>query len=369
LSQAPAVTGEFDFRVRRNLHMKHMRLSALAISLPSALALCGVALAQGNLPSFTQIATIPVPGGLAGFDIAWIDPGSERFYLADRTATKGTGRIDVVDTQTNTFLYTIPATASEIGFAGTTAAVTKGCSISGPNGVVAIPQLHQLYVGDGDSTVKVVDLDAKAVVAVIPTGGQCRADELAYDPVDHIIMIANDNDSPPFLTFISTDKQTVLGRYTYASTQSGLEQAVWNAKAKRFFIAVPAPTNGLGSVDVFNPTTMLKENSFSTSICSPAGLVLTATQHLMTSCGVVLDAGTGGTMATLSNVSGDEIWYNPGDNFYYFGATQAAVVDATTNAFLGYLPSAAGHSLAVDPNNNHIFAPVTGVGIKVFAQQ
>jgi hypothetical protein len=38
--------------------------------------------------------------------------------------------------------------------------------------------LHQLYVGDGDSTVKVVDLDAKAVVAVIPTGGQCRADEL-----------------------------------------------------------------------------------------------------------------------------------------------------------------------------------------------
>ena len=286
-------------------------------------------------------------------------------------ATKGTGRIDVVDTQTNTFLYTIPATTSEIGFAGTRPAVTKGCGISGPNGVVAIPQLHQLYVGDGDSTAKVVDLDAKAVVAVIPTGGKCRADELAYDPVDHIILVANDNDNPPFLSFISTDTQTVLGRYTYGSTQSGfgLEQPVWNAKTKRFYISVPAGASGLGSVDVFNPTTMQRENSFSTSICSPAGLVLTATQHLMTSCGVVLDAASGGTMATLSNVSGDEIWYNPGDNFYYFGAANAAVVDASSNAFLGYLPSAAGHSLAVDPNNNHIFAPVTGIGIKVFAQQ
>lgn len=349
--------------------MKQNMIFTLAMSLVSALALSSVASAQGNAPSYTLIATIPVPGGLGSFDIAWIDPGSQQFYLADRTATAGTGRIDVVDTQTNKFLYTIPANTSEIGFAGTKKTVTKGCPISGPNGVVAVPQLHQLYVGDGDSTTKVVDLDAKAVVAVIPTMGQCRADELAYDPLDHIIMIANPDDNPPFLTFISTDTQAVLGRYTYPSTQSGLEQPVWDTKTKRFYISVPASGNGLGSVDVINPITMLKESSFSTSICSPAGLVLTADQHLMTSCGVVLDAGNGGTIATLSNVSADEIWYNPGDNYYYFGATNAAIVDASTNQFLGFLPSAAGHGLAVDPNNNHIFAPVSNVGIKVFAQQ
>src|SRR5215469_9247822 len=221
--------------------MKHKRLSVLAMSLAGALAVSDVASAQGSLPSYNQIATIPVPGGLAGFDIAWIDPGSQRFYLADRTATKGTGRIDVVDTQTNTFLYTIPATSSEIGFAGTQTAVTAGCTISGPNGVVAIPQLHQLYVGDGDSTVKVVDLDARAIIAVISTGGSCRADELAYDPLDHIIMITNPAAVEPggsFVTFISTDTQTVLGRYTYPTTQAGLEQPVWNPKTKRFYISV-----------------------------------------------------------------------------------------------------------------------------------
>ena len=45
------------------------------------------------------------------------------------------------------------------------------------------------------------------------------------------------------------------------------------------------------------------------------------------------------------------------------------VVDAETNQVVAKLPSAAGHTLAADPWNNHIFAPVTGVGIKVFAAQ
>jgi len=150
-------------------------------------------------PNYQLLTTIAVPGGLAGFDINWVDGSTQRYYLADRTATPGTGRIDVVDTETLTLLGTIP------GFAGTVPPPAPGCSASGPNGVVAIPQLHQLYVGDGNSTVKVVDTVAQAVIAVIPTGGNCRADELAYDAADHIIVIANDQDSPPYLTFISTD--------------------------------------------------------------------------------------------------------------------------------------------------------------------
>src|SRR5262252_6139877 len=195
--------------------MKTKLLVALSVALAiGAFMLVGV-FAQSSGPAFQLLTTITLPGGLAGFDISWVDPGSERYYLADRTATKGTGRIDVVDTQAIKLLGTIPSTKTEIGFAGTVPNPEPGCSASGPNGVVAIPQLHQLYVGDGDSTVKVVDTDAQAVVAIIPTGGKCRADELAYDAADHIIVIANDQDSPPYLTFISTDTQSVLGRYTY----------------------------------------------------------------------------------------------------------------------------------------------------------
>jgi hypothetical protein len=347
------------------------RVSILVVLTIAAMAgFVSVLSAQSTgAPNYQLITTIPLPGGLAGFDISWVEASNQRYYLADRTAKKGTGRIDVVDTANNKLLYTIPTSKSEIGFTGTVASVTPGCSISGPNGVLAIPQMNQLYVGDGDSTVKVVDLAARAVVAVIPTGGKCRADEEAYDPYDHIVMIANPNDTPPFVTFISTDTQTVVGQYVYQGRLGGLEQPVWNPLTRRFYMSVPMTTASVGSVDVFNPTTFQLENSFPTASCSPAGLVLTANQHLMTSCGVVLDARTGGIIATVSGPSTDQVWYNPGDNRYYFGGPGTAAVDADTNQVLTTIPGASGHTLAVDPINNHIFAPVSGQGILVFGAQ
>jgi hypothetical protein len=238
--------------------------------------------------------------------------------------------------------------------------------MGGPDGVVAIPQLNQLYVGDGDSTVKVVDLNAKAIVASIPTGGKCRADELAYDPLDHIIMIANPDDSPPFLTFISTDTQAVLGQIMYPASQIGLEQPVWNPARYRFNISVPQTGTNLGSVDEIDPIAMQITNSFRITT-SPAGLALGPNQRAMTSGGVAIDARTGSVQAVVSIVApGDEIWYNPGDNNYYFGNANLAVINAETNQLVGYVTSGGGHSIAVDSNNNNIYVPVTGVGIKVF---
>jgi hypothetical protein len=349
------------------------RVSILVVLTIAAMAgLVSVLLAQSSgTPNYQLIATIPVPGGLAGFDISWVEPSNQRFYLTDRTAKKGTGRIDVVDTQTNKLLYTIPEKPSEIGFSGTVASVTPGCSISGPNGVLAIPQTNQLVVGDGDSTVKVVDLVARAVVAIIPTGGKCRADEEGYDPIDLIVMIANPNDTPPFVTFISMDSLSVVGQYVYQTRPvgGGLEQPVWNPLTRRFYITVPGTSTTVASVDVFNPTTFQMENSFPVSSCNPAGLVLTPNQHLMTSCGVVLDARTGGVLATVSGPNTDQVWYNPGDNRYYFGGPGTAAVDADTNQVLTTIPGASGHTLAVDPITNHIFAPVSGKGILVFAAQ
>ena len=327
------------------------------------------AFAQSNAPNYQLLTTIAVPDGLAGFDISWADGSNQRYYLADHTATPGTGRIDVVDTQAMTLLGTIP------GFTGTVPNPEPGCTASGPTGVVAIPQLHQLYVGDGDSTAKVVDTVAQAVIAVISTGGKCRADELAYDAADHIIVIANDQDSPPFLTFISTDTQSVLDRYTYPPSQigHGLEQPVWNPKNDRFYQAVPAITNvNTGSIDIINPLTRQVERSLLTS-CSPAGLVLTPSQRLKTSCGETFDAITGDRLGRTERVAADELWYNPGDNNYYFGfflgfagGRGCAVVDANTDQLLTFIP-ASTHTLAADPNYNRILIPVTNSGIQVWA--
>ena len=121
------------------------------------------------------------------------------------------------------------------------------------------------------------------------------------------------------------------------------------------------------------------ERSLNTG-CSPAGLVLTPSQRLKTSCGEAFDAITGDRLGRTeegnpSAVAADQLWYNPGDNNYYFGffvgilgGRGCAVVDANTNQLLTFIP-ASTHTLAADPNYNRIFIPVTGSGIQVWAAQ
>ena len=119
--------------------MRQKQLCVFPLLAVAVLALQVRAFGQDNLVTYQQIATIDIPGGLSSFDISWVDPANSRFYITDRTSVVGGGRIDVIDTQANQLLYTIPTTATEIGFAGPAATVTPGCTISGPNGVVAIP--------------------------------------------------------------------------------------------------------------------------------------------------------------------------------------------------------------------------------------
>jgi hypothetical protein len=53
-------------------------------------------------------------------------------------------------------------------------------------------------VGDGDSTVKVIDIGSvpAKLIATISTGGQGRADELTVDERDGIVAVANNADRP-----------------------------------------------------------------------------------------------------------------------------------------------------------------------------
>jgi len=63
----------------------------------------GAALADevdGGRP-ITLLATVPTPGApLVAFDISWIDPDTETYYLADRS----NAAIDVVDARNDVFL-------------------------------------------------------------------------------------------------------------------------------------------------------------------------------------------------------------------------------------------------------------------------
>jgi hypothetical protein len=285
----------------------------------------------------------------------------------------------VIDSRNDKFLYLIPLS-------------TTG------NGVVAIHREDEgdgededgrgtLVVGGTDSTAIFIDLNHRfAPPLAVSTGGNHRADELAFDPMHDIILIANDQDTPhPFVTFISTETHAVLGKIVYDGSSKdnplstgGIEQPVWDGVTKRFYIAIPSTaTNTTGEIDEINPVTRKITRIFPTT-CKPAGLALIPGQRLMTSCGDVLEVANGAVVKTVSGVSADEIWFNPGDERVYFGSFFTSfVVSALTpySVIPGGLPwtgkftpppAQFSHSIAADRENNHIFVPVTNLGLLVF---
>lgn len=338
--------------------------------LASLLCVIRVASAQQGAPvaGYKLLNTITIPTGLAANDISWVDTTTARYYLADHgNAPSVAPTVDVVNTQTGQFLTSIVLPSST-------------------NGIVGIPRSHEIWVGLNDSTVTVIDTDTNTISKVISTGGTARADEEAYDPVDSLILMANDRDTPPFVSFISTETYSVVKKVAYDGNQApqstgGIEQSVWDGQTGKFYLAIPATkANPNGEIDELDPTTFSVTRSMPTACTGPSGLVLVPNQRLVTACGDVIDISTGKVVTTVSGVGGDEIWYNSGDNRVYFGGGAnrigVSVVDANTYALLttltvGQIVAAPGvsqttHSLAADAGNNEVFVPVTGVGIQVW---
>ena len=339
--------------------------------LPCSLAFSAVALAQQGAPvaGYKQIGTIPIPTGLAANDISWLDSATARLYLADHgsTATNVPPSVDVFNTETNQFLTSIVLPSSS-------------------NGVLSISRAHEIWVGMNNSSVAVIDSDNAMIKQTINTSGTSRADELAYDPVDRLILIANDRDTPPFVSFISADNYMVVKRLAYDGSQApastgGIEQPVWDGQAGKFYLAIPATkANPNGEIDELDPTSLSVTRSMPTACKGPSGLVLVPNQRLVAACGDVLDIATGKVVTTVQGVGGDEIWYNAGDQRVYFGGgtnrISVSVVDGNTYALLttltvGQIVASPGvsqttHSLAADADNNKVFVAVTGVGIEVW---
>src|SRR6266568_2516260 len=201
------------------------------------------------------LMTIPVPGGvkMKSFDISWVDADTQLYYLADRS----NAAVDVVDARTNAFVKQIHG-----GFAG----FSGNNDTSGPNGVVVSG--HWLFVTDYPSRVVTIDLRTDAVVSVVSTAGVNRADELAYDPEDSVILAVNNADDPPFASLIKVDRNTgaltLKQRITFADATNGAEQPQWNPGTGRFYISIPeiggVPQDG--AVKKINPQTGAVEATF-----------------------------------------------------------------------------------------------------------
>jgi len=335
--------------------------------------------ADNTAATYHQIAIITVPGApLTSFDISFVERSSQTYYLADRT-NKG---VDIFDASANTFETRVG------GFVGQSA---LGNEHSGPNGVVVVHDRNELWAGDGDSTVKVIDLSTNSIVASISTLGTARADEIAYDQKDKLILVANDADDPPFATLIDTQSRVVVAKVSFDDATNGLEQPVWDPETHLFYISVPQigadPNNG--GIAVVDPQTGSRVETFTVKNCQPAGLALGPKQHLLLGCSgdnavletrgaqvQIMDARTGEIVAVIKQVGGaDEVWYNPGDKHYYVAARNnpsgpvLGIIDAMTNTWIQNVPTGRNaHSVAANPINDEIFVPLRGMGIGVYHQ-
>ena len=157
---------------------------------------------------------------------------------------------------------------------------TGSNNTSGPNGVVVSG--HWLFVTDAPSTVWSFDLRTDAVVDVIQTDPVSlnRADELAYDPEDGIILAVNNADTPPFATLIKVNKATgrfipPTTRITFSDATNGAEQPAWDPQTHRFYLSIPevncpaadSRCGGAfpnGAVKRINPLTATVEQTFRT---------------------------------------------------------------------------------------------------------
>ena len=242
-----------------------MRKSLLA-GLAAATLLAAPNLAVAD-ETFGSLGWVTIPGApLTSFDISWVDqletagaPGLNTYFLADRSNVS----IDLFHIQVNPQPLKLTVAAPN-SFAGnvTTCPIANACN--GPNGVMTLlnPGSHakELWTGDGPtmtpgigtpvcptscSTVKVFDTNG-TLTHVISTGGQFRADELCFSPNGPgghgVVVIANDADSPPFVSMIATDgplAYTVISKLQIPQATNGIEQCQWNQANGYFYLNIP----------------------------------------------------------------------------------------------------------------------------------
>jgi hypothetical protein len=324
--------------------------------------------------------------GLGAFDISFVDPKRGLYILADRTNAS----VDFFDTKTDRFIRRVG------GFVGvyldpkTGAAVT---SQSGPDGVTIVAH-KEVWAGDGDSTVKVINIASGTVVDTISTGGKFRCDEMAWDWADHILAVANNADTPPFITLIDTDNHIILQKIFFDGTHgtpdatlTGVEQPQWSPRTGMFYVSVPQITPSdktKGGVAVIDPFSMSVTATYPVSNCTPAGLALGPNHEALIGCSaafgtspnvlsqsLVINFATGSVDATIPQVGGsDEVWFDTGSQHYYLAARSdtsntgtvtpvLGTIDARINKFDGTVPtSTSAHSVAADQVSRRVFLPI-----------
>jgi hypothetical protein len=402
----------------------------ICIAVAALLTVPAVALAA----DYTLKTTVTITGNaLTSFDISWVDPHTHSYTLSDRS----NAAVDVIDTRTLAQTKLLPGKFA--GLVSTIGGVTcppNACD--GPNGNLVFNNkgVDEVWAGDGAtqactgresptagivtesqiqalnystncSTVKVINLKTGALITEIATGGLFRADELCYDPVDHLIQIANDSDLPsPYISFISTDTYKVVKQINFdglpgdgPNATNGIEQCKWNQRKGLIYLNIPE-VNGNGNdiadghTVIIDPRKMeiVDQIDIPVAECAgPQGMALGPAPEILLGCNAkgppdtgtgsaetgtgpqnaaVLDENTGELLVLPNQGGNDEVWFNPGNGLYFLAEGQNAAqeqlgvvssrhIRTLQDVFVSPGGSTGrAHSVAADPDSNEVFLPI-----------
>jgi DNA-binding beta-propeller fold protein YncE len=359
-------------------------LNASAVT-PSAATRAAATTAHGSQylrgPVFTP-PTIPGTFGMVA-DIVFVDAATNRLYLSDIVNAE----VDVWNATTGIYIGAIKA-----GFAGETGFPASVDHV-GPLGVL-VDDMHQVWAGNGDGTVKVASTRTLQETDSIATGGVNRADEIAYDPKARVILVTNPAegttaDPTPYVTLIDArpNHHHVLGHVSIPGAGlDSIEQPKYDPTTGKFLVSVRQTTavaNGMnGAVAVIDPTGIKLDAMFGLSqFCSPAGLAIGPDREAVLGCDsappVIIDRSNGAILATLTEACcADEVWYNSADGRYYVAdggnpdnnnSTDPVVmvIDAKTHRFVTNIPvrDSQGnadprfHVVAAAFDDSHVYIP------------
>jgi hypothetical protein len=337
---------------------------AISLAATGAFAAC----TGPGAPTNTQtrcLTAVQIPGNpLRSYDISWVNPDRAEYYLADRSNSG----IDIIDTRSLTFKRRITGFVGEVP-----AGVGVNNNLSGPDGVTS--HGRWLYAGDGNSTLKVIDLNdlMSPIKQTISTGGTTRLDEMALTTDGKLLIAANNAEDPPFATLFrangdaGTSATSIISRITIdpAIVPPGaglaIEQPAWDPTTKRFYTSVPIIANNPpgcsftgvitcdGGLLVTDPTTVTPgtyvQGAFNpvtnTGVvklhaCGPNGATVGPHDNLLLGCTpannpndvttLVINAATK-NYANIGNITGsDEVWFNSGDGRYYTASNRNCTV-------------------------------------------
>jgi hypothetical protein len=367
--------------------MKHATIACIIAFGSAAFLSSAQAATIYTFKDFISIPSSPdnnVPGNnFQSFDVSYFDPSTQLDYVADRSNAS----VDIFSAANDTFVGRIGGTGQL--FAGQTASTTT----SGPNGiqVINMPGQHQVYAGDGPSTLlgfNIVSPTNNPQFVTLATGlpSDRRVDEMSFDPNTNRILASNNAAAVPFVTLVNATNGSIIRKISFDgtngtpdATQAGIEASTYNPVTKTFFLAIPQiGSSGPGGLAEIDPATgnvvrVINFANFGLVSVSPAGIAAATNGQIMVGAAspsgqsLIIDpTGGGKIVATFPQIAGvDQVWFDPTTGRWFLAARAnpggpiLGIVDSLTDTILQTLPTMGNaHSVSVDPISGEVFVPL-----------